>query len=98
LAKLELSEAQVKMTQGQDAGAKANDLPFTGKLKLHGVEKDVSGTFSIVGTAEGAEVESQFSLNLKDFGIEVPKYLGITIAETVVSTNSFHVKKVLDKK
>ena len=52
---------------------------FRGSLNLHGIEKDVSGTF----TAEKGLVKANFPLNLSDFAISVPKYLGVTIAETV---------------
>ncbi len=63
--------------------AAEQDLPFIGKLKLKGVEKDVSGTIHIKKTASSLEVNARFSLKLDDFEIDIPKYLGITVASDV---------------
>lgn len=55
------------------------EAPFRGKLALHGKEKEVSGTFQ----AENGKLTAKFPVNLTDFAIEVPKYLGVTVAEQV---------------
>ena len=53
---------------------------FKGTLKLHGVEKEITGKFSI---GKDRKVNSKFNLNIKDYAISVPEYLGIKVAESV---------------
>jgi polyisoprenoid-binding protein YceI len=53
--------------------------PFEGVLSFHGKEQPVKGSFS----AEHGEVNAKFPLKLGDFAVEVPSYLGVTVAETV---------------
>jgi polyisoprenoid-binding protein YceI len=57
---------------------------FAGKLKLHGKEKDVTGQMNLSSvTSSIAQGEAKFSLELPDYGIEVPSYSGITVAQKV---------------
>jgi polyisoprenoid-binding protein YceI len=62
---------------------------FRGTLLLHGKEKEVSGTY----TAQNGEVKAHFPLTLSDFGIDIPKYLGITVADTVTVDVDLPLKK-----
>ena len=57
----------------------AGELPFEGKLGLHGKEGVVKGTFS----AKDGAVTAKFPLTLSDYAIEIPSYLGVTVAENV---------------
>jgi polyisoprenoid-binding protein YceI len=59
------------------------DVPFTGKLKLKGTEKDVQGTAHVKSSSGALEVTANFSIKLDDFGVDIPKYLGITVANDV---------------
>lgn len=59
------------------------DIPFSGKLKLKGTEKDVQGTAHVKKSNENLDVTAQFSIKLDDFGVDIPKYLGITVANEV---------------
>jgi polyisoprenoid-binding protein YceI len=52
---------------------------FRGKLALHGKEKEISGSFSV----KDGLVKAKFPIVLSDFAIDVPKYLGITVADNV---------------
>jgi polyisoprenoid-binding protein YceI len=73
----------------QALSAQANTLTgvaFQGTLKLHGVEKPVSGTFDLVGPSASPKVTARFSLKLTDFGITIPSFAGITIADEVSVT------------
>ena len=64
-------------------------VPFQGMLKLHGVEETVSGTVDLKTASPGAlQTNASFALRLTDFGIEIPKYFGITIADDVQVTVS----------
>lgn len=59
-------------------------IPFKGKLKLHNVEKDIAGTLSLASKdSEKAEGSANFQVSLPDFGIAIPSFAGVTVAETV---------------
>ena len=66
------------------------DIPFEGKLKLHGVEKPVSGKVKANGNGTGKELKLAFSYKIStaDFKIETPNFMGVTMANEVeVSVN-----------
>jgi polyisoprenoid-binding protein YceI len=52
---------------------------FTGKLSLHGIEKQIKGTAEKSSTGYSFE----FLVNTKDFGIKQAEYKGIVIGENV---------------
>lgn len=56
------------------------ESPFSATLDLHGVKKDITGTFSISGNTT---LEARFEIKISDFKIDIPSYLGITVADTV---------------
>ncbi|MGE4130337.1 MAG: YceI family protein [Bdellovibrionales bacterium] len=53
---------------------------FSGDLTLHGVTKPVSGVFSV--SADGV-VQAKFQVKLSNFSIQIPSYMGITVADSV---------------
>lgn len=55
-----------------------------GTLTLHGVTKPVTITIEVKKQdAAKYQVQSSFKITLSDYGIDVPKYLGVTVAEDV---------------
>jgi polyisoprenoid-binding protein YceI len=52
---------------------------FTGKLNLHGIEKQINGTAEKSSTGYSFE----FLINTNDFGIKQAEYKGIVIGENV---------------
>src|SRR5262245_61021757 len=58
-------------------------VPFGGTLSLHGVEKPVKGEAKITRSGSSLTTTAAFEINIKDFGIGVPSYMGITVAEKV---------------
>jgi polyisoprenoid-binding protein YceI len=66
-----LTFKDVKMQEGE--------YPFAGKLKLHGVEKPVSG----IVQQKGKNVEASFIIKRKDFGIEIPATIMTKVGATV---------------
>lgn len=50
------------------------------KIKIRGIEKDISGTYKV----EGQELISEFKLHLPDFNINDIKYLSIGVEDDVV--------------
>lgn len=67
------------------------DVPFDGKLLFHGVERPVSGKAKLTPKDGGktVEVEAEFSIKLSDFKVDIPHYLGVTVAEDVEVRVSF---------
>ncbi len=78
-AKLEIKNLELK-EEFSVAKAKVADTPFEGELTLHGVTKPVSGRFRV---GEQRDVTAAFKIKLSDFQIDIPKYLGVTVADEV---------------
>ena len=58
---------------------------FAGTLTLHGVTKPVT----IKAQRAESWVKSQFEIKLTDYGIAIPEWSGISVAETVKLGISF---------
>lgn len=87
-ARLTLTRLDVSSVPDDPAFA-AVAVPFEGTLLLHGVEKPVSGQARVARKDARITASAQFSIKLGDFGIDVPKYMGITVAEKVDVKTSF---------
>lgn len=70
------------------------DQPFKGILNLHGVSKEITGSFSAKydGKKSMASGTADFRIKLSDFSIEIPSFSGITVAEDVVITVEYLAK------
>lgn len=53
---------------------------FRGKLKLHGVEREITGLYSVNSDLKAT---AKFDVKLTDFSIEIPVYLGIKVADFI---------------
>jgi polyisoprenoid-binding protein YceI len=74
--------------QGLNTDAPEGKGSFTGSLMLHGVKKTVSGPVEIrKGT--GLRVRASFPVNLPDYNIAEPRYLGVGVRNTVQVTVTF---------
>ena len=60
-----------------------------GKLKLRGVEKDVEGTYKIVGN----ELNAEFPIKLSDFNIKGIKYMGVGVNDNLNINITVPLKK-----
>ncbi|MGZ3788655.1 MAG: YceI family protein [Bacteriovorax sp.] len=69
------------------------DQAFEGKLTLHGREQKIAGTFSL---NESLELVAKFDIKLTDFGIEIPNYLGIVVADTVAIDTKINLTKKIN--
>jgi polyisoprenoid-binding protein YceI len=65
---------------------KLEKVPFEGKLKLHGVEKPVKGDFDLKSQKGQGQANVRFKLNISDYQIEIPVYMGIKVADQVENT------------
>ncbi|HEY5956106.1 MAG TPA: YceI family protein, partial [Polyangiaceae bacterium] len=50
-----------------------------GKLQLHGVTKPVKVHYKVTGSDKTATVSGLARINIKEFHIDVPSYLGVTV-------------------
>jgi polyisoprenoid-binding protein YceI len=62
-----------------------------GTLTLHGKSQPVSFHYRAVHKGKAYEVQADFHLNMNDFGIVTPSYLGITVKPGVDVTVSFRL-------
>jgi polyisoprenoid-binding protein YceI len=75
--------------QGLNADAPAGKGSFTGSLMLHGVKKTVTGPVEIRQAGTGWRVRASFPLNLPDYNIDKPRYLGVGVKDTVQVSVTF---------
>ena len=59
--------------------AKGKGGKGTGKIKIRGIEKDISGVYKV----EGKTLKAKFKLKLSDFGIEDINYMGVGVEDEV---------------
>ncbi|MFM6928714.1 MAG: YceI family protein [Bdellovibrio sp.] len=50
-----------------------------GKIKIRGIEKEISGTYKV----EGKVLKADFAVKMSDFGIQDINYMGVGVEDTV---------------
>lgn len=92
LAQLSLNNVSLEkpLTEIKD---KKVSQKFTGVLTLHGVSKPVEGTFDLEPEGNKIKITALFALNLSDFKIDIPSYMGIKVADKVDIETSFSFTK-----
>jgi polyisoprenoid-binding protein YceI len=61
----------------------------TGKVTLHGQTKDVPIRYALQRAGTRYQVTGHAAINLKDFGIEVPSYFGVTVQPDIDARATF---------
>jgi polyisoprenoid-binding protein YceI len=87
-AELKVARSALKFpAEGADASGDAK-----GSLKVHGQTKDV--TFHYTATMRGGvlDVTGNTSININDFGIKTPSYLGVSVKPDVTLNTHFQAK------
>jgi polyisoprenoid-binding protein YceI len=88
-AVLEIPWSGVKLPQdGQTSEGTA-----AGKMSLHGKTKDVQAKYRIVRTGNRYQVTGNVPLNLKDYDIDVPSYMGVTVQPDIDTSASFTAER-----
>ena len=64
---------------------------FTGSLTLHGVKKTVTGPVEVRKAGASLRVKASFPVNLSDYNISEPSYLGVGVKNTVQVEVTFTV-------
>jgi len=81
-----LSEIDLKGLNGDAPEGKGS---FTGSLMLHGVKQAVTGPVEIRKGDTGLRVRASFPVNLPDYNIAEPRYLGVGVRNIVQVTVTF---------
>lgn len=71
----------------------AKDVPFKGKLKVHGVEQDVTGSLDVISEPNRINVSARVKTNITSHKIDLPSYLGIKVADDVEIFAELKLKK-----
>jgi len=70
-------------------GRSEGDAP--GTLTLHGQSHPVTVHYEVKGGAAGFSAKGKFRVNMNDYGISVPSYLGVTVKPDVDVSATFNV-------
>jgi polyisoprenoid-binding protein YceI len=81
-----LSEIELKDAEGESFEGRTS---FRAMLLLHGVKHAVSGTADIRRDGPGRRVQAEFPLDLTDFGMKAPEYLGVGVASKLLVRAQF---------
>jgi polyisoprenoid-binding protein YceI len=73
------------------AGGESVESDVPGTLQLHGQSKAVTVHYDAKPEGPGVTARGKFHINMNDFGIQVPTYLGVTVKPDVDVTASFRV-------
>ena len=76
-----LSEIQLTDAEGEAFEGRSR---FGGTLLLHGVKRPVAGTADIRREGSVRRVRAEFPLELTEFGISPPEYLGVGVASKLL--------------
>ena len=71
-----------------------NEKNFQGKLLLHGIEQDITGTAQISNQDNVIKVQASFMLKLSDYKIAIPSFQGITVAENVTVNTELTLREL----
>lgn len=88
ITRLEISPIQLPASLlGAPGGSETVKIP--GQLTLHGVTKPVEAQATLTRKEQALQVQASLALKLPDYGIEIPKFAGITVAEDVTIDVTF---------
>lgn len=77
-ATLEVDKSKLHFPDGGSVSGSVD-----GKLTLHGVSKNVRVSYKADGDSKHANVDGRTRINMKEFKIDVPSYLGVTVKPNV---------------
>lgn len=74
----------LKLTGGlPTSDGEAKEVPFEGKLTLHGVEKPIVGKADVSRRGGDLKMKFDFTFKVQDFGVETPSFMGISVTKDV---------------
>jgi polyisoprenoid-binding protein YceI len=91
-ATLRITEFKMEKDYFKSNGSQKN-IPFKGKLKIHGIEKDVIGTADLDSDDRFLQISAKTNTNITDYKIDIPSYMGIKVADDVAIKTDLKIKK-----
>lgn len=91
-ATLKISELKIEKDYFKEKGIQKN-IPFKGKLKIHGNESDIEGTADIDSDDKNISIQAKTKTNITAHKIDVPSYLGVKVADEVEIKVDLKIKK-----
>ncbi len=91
-ATLKISELKIEKDFLKENGIQKN-IPFKGKLKIHGIESDIEGTADVDSEEKNISIQAQTKTNITAHKIDIPSYLGIKVADEVEIKVDLKIKK-----
>ncbi len=80
----ELALTELKLPKELLSGeGEAKAVPFQGTLTVHGVPKPVSGKVDVRRAGSTMHLSFEFGTKITGHGIELPSFMGVTVAEDV---------------
>jgi polyisoprenoid-binding protein YceI len=76
---------------GVDPTLPVGKARFRGMLLVHGQEREVMGTADIKRAGQALKVQASFPVNVSDFAIASPTYLGVGMRNQVTVSVSFQI-------
>jgi polyisoprenoid-binding protein YceI len=92
---VDLSILQLKLPANiENLKASSNEEKFVGELFLHGVRQQISGFYQIQNVStERVKILAKYTVNLSDYKIDIPTYIGIKVADKVEVESQFELLK-----
>jgi polyisoprenoid-binding protein YceI len=84
-AEIEITELKIPEPL-KAADGEAPKVPFVGKLTIHGVTTEVRGTVDLKKFTGVWTLNFNFGTKITAFGIKLPSFMGVTVAEDVEVT------------
>lgn len=91
-ATLKIAELKMEKNFLKDKASQKN-VPFKGKLKIHGFESDIEGTADIDSDEKSISIQAKTKTNITSHKIDLPSYLGVKVADEVEIKVDFKIKK-----
>jgi polyisoprenoid-binding protein YceI len=71
------------VVSGADLAGRSGKGTFKGTLALHGMRKPIAGDVRLTPNGDHVKVDATFPVQLADFGIAEPRYLGVGVRDQV---------------
>jgi polyisoprenoid-binding protein YceI len=86
-ATLTIARSALKFPRGSEQAS----ADVAAKVQIHGQTRPTTVHYDAKGDGTSYSAHGVFRLNMNDFGIEVPSYLGVTVKPDVDVSATFHV-------
>ena len=91
-AVLKISKIKFDKDYLKESGSQ-KDVPFSGKLNIHGNESDVTGLADIESDGKGISFKASTTTSIAAHKIELPTYLGVKVADEITLKVDLKIKK-----